>query len=107
MGLAGKFLSSNKLQVLSSAFDKTQELMKLSPIEAIQKVGITSSELEQAKSILNNPIAKGIATMFGADTDTLKSELNNVSAPHNLSSEQAPIDELERLRDNLNHLKSL
>lgn len=76
--------------------------MQLSPVEAMKKVGVTSSEIEQAKNLLNNPLASGIASMFGADTKSIKEELDNVSAPHNSPTEQAPVDELERLRNNLN-----
>ena len=105
MGIAGKFLNPQKLDNLSKAFDKTQELMKLSPMEAMQRAGVKQDDIQKAKNLLENPIASGIMGLFGVDKQSMTHELDNLSKPQSSSPEQAPVDELARLRKNLEQLR--
>lgn len=93
---------------MSQAYDFADKITDIAqnPKEALEKAGVTKEDLEKAKRLLNNPMAGFILG------DKKQSVINGLSKAEdifngqvNSPTEQAPVSELEQLRENLARLK--
>lgn len=112
MGALSKFLSPQKAQVLSQAFDTANKITDITknPVEAMQRAGITANDLATAKRLLNNPLSGFIVNRLGVSKEEIlagidKAETLLKSGTNSLPMEQAPVDELKSLQDGLARIK--
>lgn len=112
MGALSKFLSPQKAQALSQAFDAANKItdMTRNPVEAMQKAGITAEDLNTAKRLINNPLSGFIINRLGAKREDILAGIDKAEAllkpgTNNLSVEQAPTDELKSLQESLARIK--
>lgn len=73
MGALSKFLSPQKAQVLSQAFDTANKITDITknPVEAMQRAGITANDLATAKRLLNNPLSGFIVNRLGVSKEEI------------------------------------
>lgn len=104
--MAGQFLPQEKIQMLSQAYDMANKItdMTSNPKEALEKAGVTRSDLEKAKKLINNPLA---GMILGDKRQSVIDGLNRAESllGDNLLAEQAPVNELEQMQKNLAMLK--
>lgn len=107
MNIVGRFISPQKLQALSQAYDTTSGIMSMasSPQEALIKAGVTNADLEKIKRMLNNPLAGVILKPLGLDVEQARQMVDNISLTHNPSPQTTQGDELEALQKTLARLK--
>lgn len=111
MGLANKFMKPESAQKLSKAFDFANQIMNATndPAEVLRKAGIQKSDLAKAQQLLNNPMAGMITKALGVNKEEIASGLSKVESmfgtPAIASTEQAPVDEIQRLQSNLSRIK--
>lgn len=111
MGLANKFMKPMNAKKLDRAFDLATEIMNSTkdPTEILRKAGIQRSDLTKAQQLLNNPMAGMITKALGVNKEEIASGLNRVESlfgkPATSSTEQAPVDEIQRLQSNLSRIK--
>lgn len=105
MNLASKFLSQEKVNKLSKAFDATSDIMSMAnnPQEALSKAGITKEDLSAIEKHLNNPMANFILSPFGIDTKQVRDAINQLKG--NSLAEQSPVNELDDLEKALKSIK--
>jgi hypothetical protein len=106
MKLAEKFLPKEKLQMLSNAYDMADKITNMTnnPREALEKAGVTKSDLEKAKQLINNPMAGFI---LGDKRQSVIDGLNKAESlfDNSLLAEQVPVNELEQMQKDLAMLK--
>lgn len=117
MTALGKFLSPQKAQALSQAYDAANKITDITrnPVEAMQKAGITLEDLTTARRLINNPLSGFIINRLGVSRDDILTGIskaeeylkqsNTPTGMNSLSTEQTPVDELQSLRDNLARIK--
>lgn len=107
MNIIGRFISPQKLQALSEAYDATSGIMSMasSPQDALIKAGITNSDLDKIKKMLNNPLAGVILKPLGLDVNQTRQMLDNITLTYDSSSKTTQGDELEALQKSLAQLK--
>lgn len=112
MGALSKFLSPQKAQILSQAFDAGNKItdMTRNPVEAMRKAGVTTNDLATAKRLLNNPLSGFIINRLGVSKEEILAGIDKAEAllkpgMDSLPVEQAPTDELKSLQDGLARLK--
>ena len=105
MNLASRFLSQEKVDKLSKAFDATSDIMSMAnnPQEALIKAGITKEDLSAIEKHLNNPMANLILSPFGINTKQAKDVINQLKG--NSQAEQSPVSELDDLEKALRSIK--
>lgn len=108
LNTVGRFLSPQKAQALSQAFDIANQITDATrdPVEAFRRAGVTPADLASARNLINNPMAGFVLNRFGVKKDDILAGINR--AEELLSGransplvEQAPTDELSSLRENL------
>lgn len=81
------------------------------PKEELAKYGVTAETIKKAKSIINFPGVGWIVNKYGnkdsiiEDLNKLESLFSSENKQNNLLTEQAPVNELELMRQNLARLK--
>ncbi len=82
MGMASKFLGSQKSQKISEAFDSVQTLLNnsSSPQEAFKKANLSPEMLQQIKGYLNNPMAGMILKPLGLDVMETRAMLDQLQS---------------------------
>lgn len=111
MGLANKFMKPESAQKLSKAFDFANQIMNATndPAEVLRKAGIQKADLIKAQQLLNNPMASMITKALGVNKEEIASGLSKVESmfgkPAVSATEQAPVDEVQRLQSNLSRIK--
>lgn len=81
------------------------------PKEELSKYGINADTIRKAKSIINLPGVGWIISKYGdknkiiEDLDKLENLFGTENKQSNLLTEQAPVNELELMRQNLARLK--
>lgn len=105
-------MGPDKAQKLSRAYDFANGILTATqnPQEALQKAGVSASDLAKAKSLLNSPFAGMIAKACGTTKEDMMHSLDNLNGFFGTTSvspsaEQAPASELERMQENLARLK--
>lgn len=112
-----RYVNPQKAQSLSEAFDVANNLLNAAnnPEEVFQKAGITRQSLEKARSLLNNPMSGFFINLVGGNKEELLRGLSaaeayldtrNLGTPNNSLIEQTPASELDKLRENLDKLRS-
>lgn len=102
-----KFLPQEKLQTLSQAYDFANKLTDLTndPRVVLGKAGITIQHINQARQLLNNPMA---GLILGESKQKILEGLNKAESflsGNNSLTEQSPVNELEQLQKSLATLK--
>ena len=119
MNVASKFISPQKVQTLSEAFDFASNLMNAAnnPEEVFQKAGINRQNVEMMKSLLDNRMSGFFLNLVGGNKEELLKGLSaaeaylatrgiDQSTPNNSPVEQTPASELDKLRQELSKLKT-
>lgn len=80
------------------------------PQEVFQKAGIDRASIEKAKSLLNHPLAGWAMQKLGCSKEDLLKGISTAESVYNTKdfnspTEQAPVSELDRLRENLKRIK--
>lgn len=106
MNLASRFISPEKLQTVSKAFDMATEISAIAqnPRDALEKAGITREDLKKAESLLNNPLASSVLGYVGANKQDILNTIRQAEGTFNTITpvEQAPTGgELEALQKTL------
>lgn len=105
LNLASRFLSPEKVNNLSKAFDATSDIMNMAnnPQDALQRAGITGNDLSKAEKYLNNPMAALILKTLGVDSGEAHKVIDQLKG--NSQPEQAPASELDALERALRSIK--
>lgn len=105
MGIASKFLSQEKINKLSNAFDIASEIMSAAnnPQEALNKAGITQEDLSAIEKHLNNPMASFILGPLGVNKTEALQVIKQLKG--NSQAEQSPVSELDDLERALRSIK--
>lgn len=99
--------------MLSKAYDIAQSIIQSSnnELEVFKKAGIDQNSIEKAKNLLNHPLAGFALKALGCNKEDLLRGVNNAQTVYSslqsndLPTEQAPVSELDRLRENLKRIK--
>lgn len=98
--------------MLSKAYDAAQAIIQNSSNaqEALKKAGVNVGDFKTAKNLLNHPLASCLISALGGSKEEILKGVNTAETmvtPQNfgLQAEQAPVSELDRLRQNLSRIK--
>lgn len=105
MNLANRFLSQEKVNKLSNAFDTASDIMSMAnnPQDALAKAGITQEDLSAIEKHLNNPMANLILGSLGVNKNEAMQVINQLKG--NSHVEQSPASELDDLEKALKSIK--
>ena len=105
MNVASKFLSQEKINKLSQAFDGATSIMDMAknPQEALTKAGVTKQDLDSIESLLNNPMAGFILGPLGVNKTEALQVIKQLKGGS--PTEQPPVGELDDLESALRSIK--
>lgn len=104
MNLASRFISPEKQQIVSKAFDMATQIYAVAknPRDALERAGITKEDIKKAESLLNNPLAGSVLDYVGANKQDMLSTFTQAKNFIDTPVEQAPAGgELEALQKTL------
>lgn len=105
---AQTFLSKEKMEALSKAFDTTNQIMTAaqSPREALSKAGVTMEDLNKINGLLSNPLAGVVLNKFGINRDEFKARINEIKQGYPIG-EQTPTMGDSSIKELSDKLKTL
>lgn len=105
MTVASKFLSQEKINKLSQAFDGATSIMDMAknPQEALAKAGVTKQDLDSIENLLNNPMAGFVLKPLGVNKAEAMSVIKQLKGESPI--EQSPVGDLEDLELALKSIK--